>query len=793
MGTELGFSNDSERSYGGNDTSQILANDIEIQQKVIEENYSEQMAELKKAEEDLRSKEELYKQEDEARLEKLTAQNSFVEKLDVRKVQLMYFIEAQQQSVSQLSMHLSLSEGHLNEVGDGLQEQMHPTMTRTVSSASGRLLTSARRSSLKDNLGLNGTMCPDTTTFQTVPIDLKNKQRYRRMLMQTGVTSQKAVPAFESPSDLCLLPEFSVPWRLLSDDPDAKSRSASAPRLSDEASASSLSDEMQLPITLFHRFARSPSPRTTQLSNLSLVSVPESIHEEHEESPVSGRLSVSDVDIRRHQFASDDTRNRWSLDEEKLSGQSTAASIRCLTRSNQDVVITDSGLPSSPEAGRLDLSVPSDTTAIKKGKEKTLKQRDVPKSLDKSESGILQKIGATLASLTRRQITKQKPVSSVNSRSRHQHSDAGETRDSHPKHAAKSKDQANANGSKKLATSQSKTKSKDLLSIMPKRSVNTSKSRSPPHSAVKQNKSALTVPDRPKVPAKVRESFRSFRKRLKLTAEKSLKSKSGDIPVEIFLPKPKVVESREDACSQCVIEEQTYSAEVGSCISDEMVLQHVSSDIDWRDHGLDRFGVLSGIDVTTVESRKGCDDDCQFSDDSLNNEESSSYYQQAQLHYEQMTGQVDGGQYFRPYVEESIWPAFSDANSHDGSFSEDSLAEGGSTDAGLNEPDDKPVAAVVPYDARAVYPVTFTARIENETGDNSQPETSVPEPIIQPEEHDESDDDVCQWHSQTGISRSPACDLQVASLLASHAPVPTDTFTADHRLVGDDTSDSAAW
>lgn len=43
------------------------------------------MTELKKAEEDLLLKEESYRHEDEARLEKLTAQNSFVEKLDVQK------------------------------------------------------------------------------------------------------------------------------------------------------------------------------------------------------------------------------------------------------------------------------------------------------------------------------------------------------------------------------------------------------------------------------------------------------------------------------------------------------------------------------------------------------------------------------------------------------------------------------------------------------------------------------------------------------------------------------------
>ena len=796
---EFGFSDGSERRCTGNDTSVVLTNDIEIQEKVIEENYSEQMSELKKAEEDLRLKEELYKQEDEARLEKLTAQNSFVEKLDVRKVQLMYFIEAQQQSASPLSTHLSLSDGHLNEVCDSLQEQMHPSITRTVSSASGRLLTTSRHKSLKDNLALNGTTCADATAFRTVPVGFKNKQHYRKMLMQTGVIAQKAVPAqrnaFERPSDLCLLPEFSVPWRLLSDDPDVKSRSASAPRLSDEVSPFSPGDETQLPVAQFHRLARSSSPRTTQLSNLSLVSVPESIHEEREESPVSGRLSVSEVDIRRHQFSSGDTRNRWSLDEEQLTGQSSAASIRCLAGSNQDVVITDSGLPSSPEASRLDSSVPSDTVTAKKPKEKALKQPGVPKSLSKPESGLLQKIGATLASLTRRQAIKQKPVSSVSLQNSHQQSDAGVTPVSHQKHAAKLKVQANTDGSKKLPTTQSKSKSKQLVSVVPKKSVNTSTGRSQSHSAEKKNSSAPSAQDKPKVPAKVRETFRSFRKRLKLTAGKSLKSKSGDIPVEIFLPKPKVVESSKDAHDVCAVEEQTYNAEVDTCISGEMVLQHISSDTDWPDQCSDRLGVLSGIDEMKLETRKGCDDDCQFSDDSLNDENSSSYCQQAQLHYEQMIEQVIGGQYFVPYGQEFLQQVFPFTNSDDGSFSEDSLAEDGSSgsmDIGLNELDGNPSSALVLCNTHAVCPgsaVTFVGHSENETSDNRQLETSVHASSVEPEEHYETDDED-KWHQQGGIL--PTSDLQVACVLRGHMALPTGTFTATHHFTGDNISASAA-
>jgi len=795
LGAEFGFSGGPERTCSGDNTSVIPTSDIEIQQKAVEENYLEQMSELKKAEEDLHMKEELYKQEDEARLEKLTAHNCFVEKLDVRKVQLMYFIEAQQQSPSQLSTHLSRSDGHLNEVCDGLEEQMHPSMTRAISSASGRLLATARHKSLKDNPALNGTTYPDTTTSRAVPVGFRNKQHYKRMLMQTGMIAQKAVSAqrtvFESPSDLCL---FSLPWRLLSDYPDVKSKSASAPRLSDDVSSSSLSEEMQLPQALLHQLARSPSPRTTQLSNLSLVSVPESIHEEHEESPVSGRLSISDVDIRRHHFASDDTRNRWSLDEEQLSGQSTAASIRCLTGSNQDVVVTDSGLPSSPEAGRLDSSVLSDTVTPEKRKEKALKQPDCQtKSLGKPESGILQKIGATLASLTRRQVTKQKPVLSVSSKNSHEQSDAAVTRDNRPKHADKLKVQAGANGSKKLPTNQLKSKSKELLSVRPTRSVNTSKSRSSSHATVKKNKSASSAQDKPKVPAKVRESFCSFRKRLKLTAIKSVKSKSGDIPVEIFLPKPKVVESNEATHDMCAVEEQTRSAEIDG----EMVVQHISDDIDWSNQCSDRFGVLVGINEMNLETREGCDADFLFSDDSLNDKNSSSYYQHAEFHYEQMTEQANNGQYFVPCRQPFIQPTFSDAISDDGSFSEDSLAEdglGGSTDEGLNEMDHNLTTAVVPCDTSAVYPPsadTFTGHGENRTNDNRQPETSSPGPIIEPQEHSDSGDEaVCRQHEQTGIL--PTSDLQVSSVLSGHTPFPTGAFIAAHHFAGDSTSASTA-
>jgi len=765
---------------------------------VIEKNYSEQMSALKKAVEDLRLKEEVYRQEDEARLEKLTAQNTFVEKLDIRRIHLMYFIESQQQSTSQLSPHLSRSDGHLSEFCDGLQDQMHPSMVRTVSSASGRLLTTSKHRSLKDSLALNGTMCPDTSAVQAGPVDFKNRQHYRRMLMQTDMIAEKAVPAqrtaFESLSDL---PEFSVPWRLLSDDPDVKSRSASAPRLSDEASSLSPSDELQLPLTLLHRLAHSPSPRTTQLSSLSLVSVPESIHEEHEESPVSGRLSVSEVDIRRHRFASDDTRNRWSLDEEQLSGRSTSASIRCLAGSSQDVVITDSGLPSSPEAGRLDSSVPSDAVTSRKQKEKPLKQRDVPKSSVKQESGILQKIGATLASLTRRQGTKKKPGSSASSINSRQQSDAGVTQDSRPKHASKSKLQASANGSKTLSTNQSKSKSKD---VVPKKSIITSEGRSPSYSAVKTNKSASSAQNKPKVPAKVRESFRSFRKRLKLTAEKTLKSKSGDIPVEIFLPKPKVTENSKDTHDLCAVEEQTYKVEVDkTCLSGEMVVQHASNDVDWPEQCSDRLGVLFGTEEMKLETRKCYDDDCQFSDDSLNDEKSSSYYQQAQLHYEQMIRSVDGGQYFLPYGQEPVQPAFSDNNSDDGSFSEDSLAEdglSGSIDVGPNGVDCKPIASPVPYDFPAVYQdstVTFAHNSENETSEYSQPETSARGPIVEPEEHFEPGGEavgICKWHEPAGIL--PTSGQQVSSELGGYTPLLSLSLTAVHHFAGDYISASAA-
>ena len=710
----------------------------------MEKKYSEQMTELKKAEEDLLLKEESYRHEDEARLEKLTAQNSFVEKLDVQKVQLMYFIEAQQRPVP-AGFEISRSDGHINEVCDGWQQQICPTMPRAVSRSSGRLLTSSKCKSLKDSPLLNGTM----------PAGCRSKQHFSRMLTHTGRIDRTAVPlqqtAFESPSDLCLSTELSMPWRLLSDDPDVKSKSASAPHLSDEASASFLSDETLLP--------RSPSPRTTRLSNASLLSVPESIHEEHEELSIYDRMSVSEVDIRRRQFSSNDNRNRWSLEEEHLLRQNTAASIRCLTGSNQDVVITDSGLPSSPEASHLESSVSCDVNTTVEQKVKASKQ-----SLGKSQPGILQKIGATLSNLARRQDTKaaadKKQKQSSKSKLSHQQSDTGVVCDS-----SAAKFPPNANGSKRTTTNQSKNKSKQPAIATPKRSLSTSKGRISSDSAEKKNKSASTVHDKPTMPAKVRESFRSFRERLKLTAEKGVKRKSGDIPVEIFLPKSKAAEGSDDDGDLCGVDKH---AVVDSCLCAEVASQHMSHDTDGPFHWTGRSGLTHEGDEE-LKNVNGCNDDGQFSDDSLNGEKDSSCCQAADLQYGHIIGPVFDGQYFLPYVQESMQPAYFNANSDDGSFSDDSLAEDASScfaDAAQKELGHKPTAVLLPRNTRSTSPTSAVTSHESETGRD----------II---ESDHSalcatDEAVYKQCGQTGFL--PTCDLRIAPVLRDHTALPSGTI-----------------
>lgn len=773
MDTECSCTGDSGEADGvhtlsGNDTSSVLTKDVEFQQKAVEEKYSEQMTELKKAEEDLHLKEELYRHEDEARLEKLTAQNSFVEKLDVQKVQLMYFIEAQQRPVP-AGFEISRSDGHINEVCDGWQKQICPSMPRAVSSASGRLLTSSKCKSLKDSPLLNGTT--NANSFAALPSGCRSKQHLGQTLTHTGRIDRKAVhlqqTLFESPSDLYLSAELSMPWRLLSDDPDVKSKSASAPHLSDEASASLLSDETLLP--------RSPSPRTTRLSNASLLSVPESIHEEREELSMYDRMSVSEVDIRRRQFSSNDNRNRWSLEEEHLLRQNTAASIRCLIGSNQDVVITDSGLPSSPEAGRLESSVSCEVNMTVEQKVKPSKQ-----SLGKSQPGILQKIGATLSNLARRQDTKavadKKQKQSSKTKLSHQQSDTGVVCDS-----SAAKIQANANGSKRTTNNQSKNKSKQPIIATPKRSLSTSKGRISSDSAEKKNKSASNVQDKPTMPAKVRESFRSFRERLKLTTEKGVKRKSGDIPVEIFLPKSKAAEGGEDGSDLCGVEKH---AVLDCCLSAEVASQYMSHDTDGTFHWTDRSGLTHEL-----KNVNGCDDDGQFSDDSLNGEKDSSCCQAAELHYGHIIGQVFDGQYFLPYVQESMQPAYLDAISDHGSFTDDSLAEDASscfTDAAQKELGHKPTAVLLPRNTRSTSPASAAASHESETGHDRL----VNRDVIESEDHSAlcaTDEAVYKQCGQTGIL--PTCDLHVAPVLRDDTALPSGTT---HHLSDESASASAA-
>ena len=750
-------------SSAGYDTPLSLTTDVELPQKAVEENYSEQMADLKKAEEDLHLKEEQYKHEDEARLEKLSAQNCFVEKLDVRRVELMHFIEARQQPPLSLSTTLSHSDSHLNEVSDGWHEQT--LSSRTVSSASGQFLATSKGKSM--NRTVNG-----TTNLRTQPTGMKSKQHHKEMLARIGMINQ------ETASAQSVLPEFSVPWSLLSDDPGVKSRSASAPRLSDELSFSSFSDEISS--SLLHRLARSQSPHTIQLSSLSLLSVPESIHEDQEDLAPSGRLSVSDVDIRRHQFASADTRNRWSLDEEQLSGQPVAAaSIRCLAGGDKVVVITDSGLPSSPEAGRLDSSVPAVPSDVggnstKKEKGQILKQSlDVRKSSGKAESGILQKIGATLTSLTRQvtrstPVKKQKHVSSVRSKTSDHQSDNGVPCDNRPKLAGKAKVETSANISRKPATDQCKHKPKGLSAVA-------FNGRVPSHSTGKKHKSNSSAQDKRTVPAKMRESFRSFRKRLKLTAEKSLRGgKSDDITVEIFLPKSKVADGISD---MNVFERQTDNVVVDADVSIDAAVCQVTGDVGGPGQWTGRFG------AEKWKTMEVSDNDCQFSDDSLNGQKSRFHCEPAGLCYEQANEDVNGGQYLLSREQESVWPRSSDTNFDDGSFSEDSLAEDGSSFSAY--------VAVKELGCKSTTVLSLSS-----THDASPPNAvifsthgeihgSICQDVIQSNEHCEHSGMVCH---QSGLL--PASELQVAAVLRDETASQTGTFTTTHHFTDDSTSAS---
>jgi len=794
--------------FSGSDSSIILTKEIELQQRVLEETYSEHVSDLKKAEEDLRLKEELYRREDEARLEKLSAQNSFVEKLDVRKVQLMYFIDAQQQLAlsgfeTPLSTSMSHSEGDLNAVCDGWQERMYSAAARTVSSASGRLLASSKNAVGKPLV--NGVTYPNAVDFsgESQSEWFKNGHEFRRLSTCNGVIDHKTLPVrrnvFYSTSDFAQ--KLAVPWRLLSDDPDAKSKSASAPRLSDEASTSSQSDETLSRSLLLS--ARSPSPpRTTQLSSLSLVSVPESIHEEREESPVSSRLSISEVDIRRRQFASAaDNKTRWSLDDEQLSRQNTAASVRRLTGNNQDVVITDSGLPSSPEAGHLNSSVPCDVNAAKQLKEKASGHREVKKSSDKPEPGILKKIGATISSLTRRQHTKSEPVKSesgrfsLSSKVSRQKTDTSSLRESHPSHVDKAKIQASA--SKKLAADQSASKSKQSSNAKPHRYLKTFRGRSSVVAERKQ-KPVSDVDGKPTVPAKVRESFRSFRKRLKLTADRSAKTQSGDIPVEIYLPKPKEMDGRKDGHNELYATElQKCNVAGNSCLNGDVVIQHMSSDGPQWTGG---FELLLGADTMKFGTANGCVDDGPFSDDSLNGQISSSG-QAVEFPLRHIIGPVCDDQFRFSREQTSAQSPCFHTNSDDDSFSEDSLAEDvstGSADAAVKDDDQKLLAVLLQQnydDVSSFSAVEYTACIESEISRSRQlGKGFISHDVLEPQEQSGwCDDSVYQQNGQSGVFSTSNVPPHATSVPKDDSALnQTGSFIADHLSSGG-TSTSAAW
>jgi len=246
---------------------------LEMKMSVIEQRNAVITANLEAREQRLKKMEEKYRLEDESRLESLSSEMNFVEKLTCRRTQLIYYIEEQERALNpqfeaSLPSSLSLSESCLNQVGVDRQH---------VNSASSRFWTESGN-------GLPGKMISDN--------ELLSDRTGHAMSTPTDI-----LPSWRRQSSLDSLSEDlsnSVTRQLFKD--SSSVRSSSAPPLSEDLSPNT--------DVIMRQQMRSPSPRLRH-STLSLISVPESIDEEMEDLPLSSRFSVSEHDIRQPSVAAE--------------------------------------------------------------------------------------------------------------------------------------------------------------------------------------------------------------------------------------------------------------------------------------------------------------------------------------------------------------------------------------------------------------------------------------------------------------------------------------------------------
>jgi hypothetical protein len=303
--------------------------------------------ELDAKEQSLKKMEEKYRHEDESRLESLSTQVNFVEKLACRKTQLIYYIEEHERAMIPqfetslpLPSSLSLSESCLNQIDDrysfGDSRQRFPS--------SGRF--SVEKSQVFD---------------AAAPLKLSADRGRRRV----QAAAQRQYQWRQQSSVDSLSEELPDMTRQTFQD-SSSVRSSSAPPLSDDSNPCR---SHETPEVVMRQLTRSPSPRLRH-STLSLISVPESIDEEMEDVLLTSRFSVSDLDIRP--LVSKDVtrvsssgRVRWSMDERILTSRHVAApramsiATPCTDRgylsgSQQEVMVNDGA--SSSSSGQSDRS-----------------------------------------------------------------------------------------------------------------------------------------------------------------------------------------------------------------------------------------------------------------------------------------------------------------------------------------------------------------------------------------------------------------------------------------------------
>jgi hypothetical protein len=342
----------------------------------VDENFKQKMQhweerddELAAREQSLKKMEENYRHEDESRLESLSAQVNFVEKLACRKTQLIYYIEEHERAMYPqfetslpLPNSLSLSESCLNQIDDRY----------SFSDSRQRFPSSARFSVEKSQV-----------FDATAPMKL-SADRGRRRVQATTNLGQRQYQWRQQSSVDSLSEEVPDITRQMFQD-SSSVRSSSAPPLSDDSNPSR---SRETPEVVTRQLTRSPSPRLRH-STLSLISVPESIDEEMEDVLLTSRFSVSDLDIRPMitrdmTKVSSSGRVRWSMDERYLASRAVAPprtmsiATSCTDRgylsgSQQEVLVNDGTSSSS--------SSHSDRRA-----KVTVKNANVSVSADQSDS-----------------------------------------------------------------------------------------------------------------------------------------------------------------------------------------------------------------------------------------------------------------------------------------------------------------------------------------------------------------------------------------------------------------------